>query len=306
MPVITHLKSLQALEMALRVGSLKGAAAELAITPAAVGQRIRALESFLGTDLLLRGRSGLQPTAELRSAVADLKIAFSALDRVTQTLDFQRITEIHLVADIDWAELWLAPRLPAFQKQHPNILFCINGAGDVPARIGAPDCRITLEKGNSGDILFTDVHLPVCGPDNLRRVVESDDGSHMEGMPLLHFQAQLDSADRPGWVDWFGKYGQRREGADRGIHYRHVRLALEAARQEVGFLVCGLALVEEDLKLGQLVLPFPAHQYVSAPASYRLKIREPKVIRPQLQSFCDWLRAESALTAGQLETAVAC
>jgi LysR family glycine cleavage system transcriptional activator len=51
MSAATHLKSLQALEMAIRVGSLKGAANHLGITPAAVGQRIRSLENYLGVDL---------------------------------------------------------------------------------------------------------------------------------------------------------------------------------------------------------------------------------------------------------------
>ena len=99
----SHLKSLQALELALREGSLTAAAARLGITPAAVGQRIRSLEEYLGTDLLLRGRSGLQPTAALEQALGDLQIAFTALERVTQVLDFQRVAEIHVVADPDWA-----------------------------------------------------------------------------------------------------------------------------------------------------------------------------------------------------------
>ena len=71
MPVATHLKSLQALELAIRCGSLTGAADRLGITPAAVGQRIRALEDYLGTDLLLRGRSGLsrQRSWSVREAI---------------------------------------------------------------------------------------------------------------------------------------------------------------------------------------------------------------------------------------------
>ena len=96
MPAATHLKSLQALEMAIRVGSLKEAADQLGITPAAVGQRIRSLEDYLGNDLLMRGRSGLQPTKDLNRALVDLKAAFAALDRVTEDLDFQRVTEIHI------------------------------------------------------------------------------------------------------------------------------------------------------------------------------------------------------------------
>ena len=149
MVATTHLKSLQALELAVREGSLKAAAERLGITPAAVGQRIRSLEDYLGTDLLTRGRSGLQPTKVLDQAIADLRVAFEALDRVTDTLDFQRVSEIHIVADPDWTELWLIPRLPEFQQDHPNLLFCINGSGDVPVRLGSPDLRIACEDRKS-------------------------------------------------------------------------------------------------------------------------------------------------------------
>jgi LysR family glycine cleavage system transcriptional activator len=68
----SHLKSLQALELALRAGSLKSAADVLAITPAAVGQRIKTLEDYLGIDLVVRGRSGLRPTAALADALPHL------------------------------------------------------------------------------------------------------------------------------------------------------------------------------------------------------------------------------------------
>jgi len=110
---VTHLNSLQALEMAIRKGSLQAAAKRLGITPAAVGQRIRALERYLDTDLLLRGRSGLQPTPALQMALDDLRAAFEALDSVSDTLDFQRSAEIHIVADPDWSDLW-----PFFLAEH--------------------------------------------------------------------------------------------------------------------------------------------------------------------------------------------
>lgn len=63
MPALSRLKSLQALEMALRCGLLRAAAQQLGITPAAIGQRIRALEEHLDTQLLKRGPSGLEPSA---------------------------------------------------------------------------------------------------------------------------------------------------------------------------------------------------------------------------------------------------
>jgi LysR family glycine cleavage system transcriptional activator len=299
MVILTHLKSLQAVELAIRMGSLKAAADSLGITPAAVGQRVRALEDYLGADLLLRGRSGLRPTPQLEHALADLQLAFAALGRVTETLDFQRVSEIQIVADPDWAELWLAPRIHAFRNAHPNILFCINGAGDVPLRLGAPDVRIDYGPG-PGEPLFSDVFLPVTGPDNSRRIVDSDPVLQMEGMPLMHLKAQRDSSDHPGWVEWFQKFGHRESGPDRGVHYQNARVALEAVRQDVGFLVCGLSLVLGDLEGGSIVNPFHASQHLDAPHPYRLKIRPDAEKRPQVERFAAWLRNAASETRREI------
>ena len=303
MSAASHLKSLQALEMAIRVGSLTVAADRLAITPAAVGQRIRSLEDYLGRDLLLRGRSGLTPTSDLDYALADLRAAFAALDRVTESLDFQRVAEIHIVADPDWSELWLLPRLAAFRAENPNILYCINGAGDIPLRLGAPDCRIEYTDPLRGEELFRDLLLPVTGPDNLRRMADWDAQMPLEGMPFLHLEAQRDDPERPGWPQWVERFGYRRDGAGRGVHYRHARLALEAVRQNVGFLICGLSLLEDDLAQGRIVLPYPAHQSLAAPMPYVLILTANGNLRPQLQRFLDWLRGEARLTRLSLQRA---
>jgi LysR family glycine cleavage system transcriptional activator len=53
-----HLNALRAFEASARHQSFSGAAAELHVTPAAVGQLVRTLEDWLGTPLFLRGSSG--------------------------------------------------------------------------------------------------------------------------------------------------------------------------------------------------------------------------------------------------------
>jgi LysR family glycine cleavage system transcriptional activator len=204
------------------------------------------------------------------------------------------------VADPDWAELWLAPRLSAFREAYPNVLFCINGVGDVPLRLGAPDLRIVYGDGRD-EPLFTDVLLPVSGPDNLRRIAGGDPDQQMEGMPLLHLKVQLEDADHPGWVEWFERFGHRESGQDRGIRYQHARLALEAVRREVGYLVCGLSLVQEDLKEGRIVNLFPMSQHLTAPHPYRLKLRQDSERRPQVQRFVAWLRNAAGETRRQIE-----
>src|SRR5580698_5962387 len=141
---LSHLKSLQALELALRLGSLQAAGRALCITPAAVGQRIKALEDYLGTDLVVRGRSGLRPTGGLSGALEHLRAAFQELDTVATMLNLQRGDEIHVAATSDFADLWLRPRMRRFKTEHPHVLCCIDDEGDAPLRIDQVDCEVSF------------------------------------------------------------------------------------------------------------------------------------------------------------------
>lgn len=298
MEAATHLKSLQALDMVLRTGALKDAATALGITPAAVGQRIRSLESYLGVDLLMRGRSGLRPTPELERALPDLHAAFAALDRVTRELDFQRVTEIHIVADPDLAELWLAPRLSGFRSDNPNIHFNINGEGDVPIRIGASDIHIG-KHDIEGDLLFHDVCVPACTHENLLRLERHPPEAPLEGYPLLQLERRDGAAVAPEWSEWVARYGMRVEGLDRGYRYRNARLLIEAARGGVGMALAPLSLMRADIEAGALFLPFP-EMVVPALAAYRIRLRDRAAERPQIRRFLAWLRTEARAEAARL------
>jgi LysR family glycine cleavage system transcriptional activator len=298
MEAATHLKSLQALDMALRTGSLKDAADRLGITPAAVGQRIRSLETYLGVDLLMRSRSGLRATPELERALPDLQAAFAALDRVTRELDFQRVAEIHIVADPDWAELWLEPRLPDFRAEHPNILFNINGEGDVRLRIGASDIRV--ETGDvAGETLYADRFVAVCTHENILRLDRHPAHAPLEGYPLLQLARRSGTAQGPEWPDWFDRFGMRESGLDRGYRYRSVRPLLEAARSGVGMALAPLSLCLPDLATGALWLAFP-DKSLAAPHPFRLSTRDRAEDRPQVRRFLAWLRKEAAETEARL------
>ena len=142
MAITSHLKSLQALELAVRTGSFKRTGELLGLTAAAAGQRVKMLEDFLGIELVVRGRAGIRATPELRAALPHLERAFAELGAASRELDLQRGQELHIAASTDLVELWLSPRLPSFRQAHPNILFCINGEGDAPMRLARVDCRI--------------------------------------------------------------------------------------------------------------------------------------------------------------------
>ncbi len=319
--------------MAIREGSLQAAAKRLGITPAALGQRIRTLEQFLDTDLLLRGRSGLQPTPALKSALDDLHTAFAALDKVSESLDFQRTAEIHIVADPDWSDLWLVPRLKQYCADHPNIFFNVNGEGDVPIRLGAADIVIDRDPNGwaaTGEILYHEVFLPVSSPENAARLSDPDSvkpydemarylpvgtlgkkhlwqhrkGGSLEGFPLLHLKPRHDAPDTPTWSDWLETYPYERTSPDRGVHYPLVRNALEGVKSNAGLMVCGLSCILADLEQGTLSLPFPANEVLNAKQPYRVEARSEAKARLQVKHFLDWLKDETAATRAQMNAVI--
>lgn len=292
MEAATHLKSLQALDMALRTGSLKDAADALGITPAAVGQRIRSLESYLGVDLLMRGRSGLRATPELDRVLPDLQAAFAALDRVAQDLDFQRVAEIHVVAEPDWAELWLAPRLERFRAEHPNILFNVNGEGDVRLRIGSSDLKVGPDVAR-GATLLSERFVAVCTEENITRLTRHPAHAPLEGYPLLELERRAGVSVAPDWGDWFARFGMRESGLERAYRYRSSAALIEAARSGVGMALVPLSLCMDAIDRGELHLAFP-DKWLPAPAPYRMDVRDRAQDRPQMRRFLAWLNAEAA------------
>ena len=298
------LRALQALELAISRGSLKAAAAELAITPAAVGQRIKSLEDYLGFDLLVRGRSGIRPTRELDAAVAHLSAAFRELDTVSRILDFQRVNEIHVAADSDWADLWLKPRLDGFRQENPNTYFCINGVGDVPVRLGDADCQIWFggEHGDDvEDLLFHDYLLPVSSPENTERIMAAPETEMLEGFPLLHLDCYTVDVRDIGWKEWIAKFGQRKTAPGRGIRYQKVMQALEAVYANAGLVVCGVSLVGPQLQQGKLSLPFPITHGEWSKNAYRASFQPAALRRTATARFRDWLLEEAARTSHALQ-----
>ena len=307
MAAVTHLRALQALEQAIRKGSLKAAATDLSITPAALGQRIRALEDYLGFDLLVRGRSGIRPTKELEAAVAHLAAGFRELDTVSDILDFQRANEIHITADPDWAELWLKPRLPTFKKQNPNTLLCVNGVGEVPVRLGKSHCEVWFgnERDNdTNELLFHDYLLPIGSAENTRRVSAQPEEIMLEGFPLLHLDCYTLDGGGIGWPEWVNRYGYRQTSPGLGIRYRRIMHALEAVYADSGFIVCGLALITPKVSDGTLTIPFPVEKGEWSKNAYRISFRHGSRRHEPTQRFRMWLLGKAEQSRKELASHV--
>jgi LysR family transcriptional regulator, glycine cleavage system transcriptional activator len=299
----THLRSLQALELALRTGSLKGAAERLAITPAAAGQRVKALEDYLGIALLVRGRSGLQATPALVGALPHLEAAFRELGSVTELLDLQRGQEFHIAAAPDFADLWLQQRLPVFAAAHPNIRFSVNGEGTAPLRLGRIDCEVTFGPENvpqrderKVDRLFGDFVLPISSPEIDARVAGRPVQERLEGLALFHVDFYKDDPQAPKWPQWVAAQGHKRTAPERGIRFTRVAQAIETVADGAGFAMCGIALARGRLESGDVSLPFPLATGRWTSHAFLARFRADALLRPQVRRFRQWLLEEARAT----------
>lgn len=180
----THLplNALRVFDAAARHLSFTRAADELAVTPAAVGQQIRALEDLLGVVLFRRTSKGLELTDEASAGLAALRTGFLHFEDAVQAMQAGQSSHVYTIAaPREFLAAWLAPRLAAFRADNPHV-------------------RFVLVDGETTD--FTEANLDLA-------VRWTDGPGDLEGVPL----------GKPEWVtvgsgDWIGWPGDPAPDAD--------------------------------------------------------------------------------------------
>lgn len=122
----THLplNALRVFDAAARHLSFTRAADELAVTPAAVGQQIRALEDVLGVVLFRRTSKGLELTEEARAGLGSLRAGFLQFEDAVQSIQAGQSSHAYTIAaPRDFSSAWLMPRLAAFRAENPQVRF---------------------------------------------------------------------------------------------------------------------------------------------------------------------------------------
>ncbi len=129
----THLplNGLRVLDAAARHLSFTRAADELAVTPAAVGQQIRALEDTLGLVLFRRTPKGLELTPEGEAGLVELRRGFLSFEESVRAMQAgQSSKSLAIAAPRDLTAKWLAARLAAIRAQDPELRFQLLASDD--------------------------------------------------------------------------------------------------------------------------------------------------------------------------------
>ncbi len=131
----THLPltGLRVLDAAARHLSFTRAADELAVTPAAVGQQVRALEDTLGVVLFRRTTRGLELTPEAENGLAALRDGFLQFEEAVRAMQAgQSSKSLTIAAPRDLTEKWLMPRLAAIARTDRELRFVLIAADEPP------------------------------------------------------------------------------------------------------------------------------------------------------------------------------
>lgn len=269
---------------------MKRAAQDLSVSESAISRQIRLLEEELGLSLFRRVHRGLVLTAKGQELATALQEAFgllaSGVKRITQSPERLTVT-----TPLTFGIRWLMPRLHRFEARHPDWKIEINMTWhDVQPDTLRHDVGIRCGRGPWPEKLITPLMAerltPVCSPGFLENWLLSGQAADFESAPLLH-------CSWPGtdWRKWAEGWGGEPFSVERGETFDMLDLSLRAAETGRGVAMADLAMIEDDLALGRLVLPYP--DIVVAGETYVFVLPEPEKAAPIALAFRDWLLEET-------------
>ena len=308
------LNALKAFEVTARHLSVKKAAVELNVTPAAVSHQIRALEENLGVQLFLRHNRALQLTEAARACLPKLREGFDNLAQAVERVRAHKGGGMLMVsAAPSFAARWLMPRLHRFLEAQPEIDVRVSarlrqtaqgtrkGAvaerASVDAWLADSDVAILYGHGDypgfQVDKLIPLTLTPICSP----RLVTHPQHPLARPEDLKHHLLLHDDTGElydgvSFWNVWLEAAGVEGVDLSRGPHFSHAVLAFESAVEGHGVVATMPVLAESDLNSARLVTPFALR--VPLASSYYLVCSAEASKRPAVAAFRKWLLAEAA------------
>ncbi|MCP4332605.1 MAG: LysR family transcriptional regulator [Gammaproteobacteria bacterium] len=247
------LNALRAFESAARLCGFKAAADELAVTPAAVAQHIKTLESWAGAALFERMSQGVRLTTLGNAVVEDFSDAFDQLGEAVIKLragSGSRQVRIAVLPSI--AQLWLSHRLPGLREIETDTTISITALDRAPNLLREPyDLSIFfIEDGHSeySVEVCSDIIFPVCAPAIAARLLRPED---LASELFLH-----DSRWSGDWQLWLSDVVPGLHIDSSGSTFSLYSLALQEAQNGAGILMGHEPLVRSSLADGSLIAPF--------------------------------------------------
>lgn len=274
-----------------RKSSVKIAAEELHVSPAAVSQQIAKLEKTLGVQLLIRSTRRVELTEAGKIYLREVEPALRRIAEATQrvTRKPERLT-ITVSCTVGFAMQWLLPRLPAFQALEPRIDVRINTTNRL-VNLLTEEIDFAVRHGSGtypgleAERLINDRLHPVCSPSLLPDGARLSAPGDLARFPLLHDEHRGD------WDMWLRSVGADHVDPNQGPIFVESKGAIDAAVAGQGIALMRKSMVRDELSGGKLVIPF--HTAIETPIAYYLVYDSTVLLQKHNEHFRKWIIAQA-------------
>ena len=287
------------------------AAAQMHVTPSAVSQRVKQLETRVGCRLLSRRRRGVALTEEGRFLYEKFDRAVRDIDSaVARVVSGQISRRVVLGALASFTAKWLIPRLHRFYRRHPDVQLItrsVNHTIDVErenaelAAVNLPSPPVSTALRSQ--LLWRENLFAVCSPaylkNSARPLAKPEDlREHM----LLHDQTEIANRRNLDWNSWMKTAAPGRKiNINDGRLFTQSDLTLQAAIEGHGIALARSSLAADDLRKGLLLDPLGVR--VPVQSGCYLCARREIWDAPKIVVLREWLADEAARDRRIFQTA---
>ncbi len=293
------MSELHAFVAAARTGSFTRAAEQLCVTQGAISRAVARLESHFGRALVQRNAHRLVLTDAGLDLLQAIEEPLAAIEHASAGLARGRGKgELVLSVVPTLASTWLVPRMPDFQRRHPDIqLRFVPYRKDEDFSGTAPDAALLTGTGSGQwpgwhcDYVIGREMVPVCHPDRAAdRAWRSP--AELSQEPLLYHTTA------PGnWAQWLQAAGVADPQPNLANAFDQVSILIQAAIANIGVALVQRCLVREALESGRLVVPFDLP--IQLARGYFLCTLPQRSTMPALAIFRAWLLKMAAEDTAQ-------
>jgi len=286
------LTAIEAFVQVARLGSVKAAASELALSSPALSRRVQALERFVGRSLFERRHQAMLLNGHGEALLSRLAPALDALsEAIDATTGETELLRLRLGVLPLYASQKLIGRLPELRAEHPDLHIDIDTASYALARLGDElDAAIVLARE-------IDPTLYSRRLDRNRIVAIASTELRVKGEPITRPEQLADTTifihrEMPETFNaWREAVGRPRLEPASTDQFDSGQLILQAASQNLGvaFMLEAHLIGSTDTRLVRL---FDVE--VKSPYNYWFACRRSALSRRPVKIFHDWLFANIA------------
>ena len=284
-----NLNSIAYFEAVARNSRVNLAADELAVSPSAVSQQIKALEEQMGVLLFRRVKRRLVLTEQgerlYQSASDALALLRNAQTHVSQKRE-HRSLRIRVAAS--FGVRWLGPLVADFIAENPNINLHVDAtseltdfekeAVDLEIRYG-----LQAPAGLHAKALVKECVLPLCTPKIAAMATDTAVEDLLERCRLIQTVKAAIS-----WSEWLAINDLKSVDTTPGLKFDRSSMSLQAACDGVGIVLETATLAMNELRRGALVPLVPDLGCLTFP-SYWLTCPPRHMNRRVVKAFDGWI-----------------